>query len=193
MVFESNGAGAILGAFILILLVPVTYLIYRRKKVKEESRVRVEIFLKGYKALKPSRYAYADIKSITNHFERKLGQGTYGTMFKGKMTNNIDVAVKLLNSSKGNGEESANEVATIGQIHYVNVVRLVGFCADGFRRALVYEFLPKGSLQQYVSSLDTEHFIGWKKLQDIALGIARRIECAIRGFFILKSNWKTYY
>ncbi|CAL8119281.1 unnamed protein product [Prunus armeniaca] len=44
------------------------------------------------------------------------------------------------NSSNGNGEEFINEVGTMGHIHHVNVVHLVGFCADGFRRALVYEF-----------------------------------------------------
>ncbi|VVA38786.1 Hypothetical predicted protein, partial [Prunus dulcis] len=48
------------------------------------------------------------------------------------------------NSSNGNGEEFINEVGTIGHIHHVNVVHLVGFCADGFRRALVYEFFSSG-------------------------------------------------
>lgn len=105
----------------------------------EESRERVEIFLEDYKALKPSRYSYVDIKSITNQFKHKLGQGPYGTVFKGQLTINIKVAVKLLDTAKGNGEEFVNEVATIGQINHVNVVRLVGFCADGFKRALVYE------------------------------------------------------
>lgn len=51
---------------------------------------------------------------------------------------------KVLNNSKGNGEEFINEAGTMSHIHHVNVVRLVGFCADGFRRALVYEFLPNG-------------------------------------------------
>lgn len=126
-------------AFVLILLFLVAYLVYRKKKLIEESRETVEIFLEDYKALKPSRYSYVDIKSITNQFKHKLGQGPYGTVFKGQLTINIKVAVKLLDTAKGNGEEFVNEVATIGQINHVNVVRLVGFCADGFKRALVYE------------------------------------------------------
>nr|POF18967.1 rust resistance kinase lr10 [Quercus suber] len=62
-------------------------------------------------------------------------------------------------SSKGNGEEFINEVGTMGRIHHVNVVRLVGFCADGFRRALVYEFLPNDSLEKFISSVDSNCFL----------------------------------
>ena len=102
-------------------------------------------------ALKPTRYSYTDVKRITNQFTEKLGQGAYGTVFKGKLSNEIHVAVKMLISSKGNGEEFINEVGTMGRIHHVNVVHLVGFCADGFRRALVYEFLPNDSLEKFIS------------------------------------------
>ncbi|CAL2237977.1 unnamed protein product [Prunus armeniaca] len=126
----------------------------------------IEEFLENYRALKPTRYSYADIKRITNTFRDKLGQGTFGTVYKGKLSNEIFVAVKILNNSKGNGEEFINEVGTLGRIHYVNVVRLVGYCADGFRRALVYEFAPNGSLQNFITSADSNnHFLGWEKLQ----------------------------
>ncbi|KAB1199727.1 putative RING-H2 finger protein ATL21A [Morella rubra] len=81
------------------------------------------------------------------------------------------VVRKILNPSKGNGEEVINEVGTIGKIHHVNVVRLVGFCADGFRRALVYE------VEKFLGSADTNNcFLGWEKLQDIAIGIAKGVE-----------------
>ena len=103
-----------------------------------------------YRALKPTRYSYAAVKRITNQLTEKIDQGAYGTVFKGKLSNEIHVAVKILNSSKGNGEEFINEVGTMGRIHHVNVVRLVGFCADGFRRALVYEFLLNNSLDKFI-------------------------------------------
>nr|POE80796.1 rust resistance kinase lr10 [Quercus suber] len=84
-------------------------------------------------------------------------------------------------SSKGNGEEFINEVGTMGRIHHVNAVRLVGFCADGYRRALVYEFLPNDSLEKFISSVDSNHFLGWEKLRDIAHGIAKGIEYLHQG------------
>ena len=135
-----------------------------------------------YKAFKPARYFYADIKRITNNFKDELGQGAYGTVFKGKLSNEILVAVKVLNNSKGNGEEFVNEVGTIGRIHHVNVVRLIGFCADGFRRALVYEYLPNDTLEKFLCPADAKnHFLGWKRLQDIALGVAKGIDYLHQG------------
>ncbi|EXC31506.1 putative receptor-like protein kinase [Morus notabilis] len=173
--------GVTLGTAVLTLLLVVTYRSYSSNKQEKENQRRIERFLEDYKALKPSRYSYADIKHITSQFKDKLGEGAFGTVFKGKLSNDFFVAVKILNNSKENGEDFINEVGTIGRIHHVNVVRLVGYCADGFRRALVYEFLPNGSLQRYISSPDTDHFLGWKNLQDIALGIAKGIEYLHQG------------
>ncbi|CAL8119104.1 unnamed protein product [Prunus armeniaca] len=70
----------------------------------------------------------------------------------------------------------------MGHIHHVNVVFLVGFCADGFRRALAYEFFSNGSLQDYISSVGNKNgSSGWDKLQDIAIGIARGVEYLHQG------------
>ncbi|KAG7955159.1 hypothetical protein I3843_11G056700 [Carya illinoinensis] len=175
-------AGAILGSFLLVLVVFAGYRVYRYDKVERENQAKIKTFLEDYRNLKPTRYAYSDIRRITNEFADKLGQGAYGTVFKGKLSNEIYVAVKILNISKGNGEEFLNEVGTMGTIHHVNVVRLVGFCADGFRRALVYEFLSNNSLDKFISSADVKNqFLGWDKLQDIAIGIAKGIEYLHQG------------
>ena len=168
-------------SFLLAVAVYVVYYVYHYDKTEKENQARVEKFLDDYKALKPTRYSYNDVKRITNQFIEKLGQGAYGIVFKGKFSNEIHVAMKILNSSKGNGDKFINEVGTIGRIHHVNVVRLVGFCADGFRRALVYEFLSNDSLEKFISSVDFNHFLGWEKLQDIALGIAKGIEYLHQG------------
>jgi len=85
--------------------------------------------------------------------------------------------VKILNTSKENREEFINEVGTMGTIHHVNVVRLVAFCANGFIRALVYEFLSNDSLEKFISSMATKNrILNWDKLQNIALGITKGIE-----------------
>ncbi|KAM5550733.1 hypothetical protein ABKV19_027192 [Rosa sericea] len=174
--------GASLGSFVLVLLVVAVYRVYSSDRKEKENQLKLEVFLEDYRALKPSRYSYADIKRITNQFKEKLGQGAYGTVFKGKLSAECFVAVKVLNNTKGNGEEFVNEVGTMGHIHHVNVVRLVGFCADGFRRALVYDFLPNGSLQDFISSADNNNsLLGWGKLQDISLGIAKGIEYLHQG------------
>lgn len=60
------------------------------------------------------------------------------------------MAVKMLENSTGEGDEFINEVATIGLIHHANFVRLLGFCSQGTRRALIYEFMPNESLEKYI-------------------------------------------
>ncbi|KAI8022289.1 Rust resistance kinase Lr10 [Camellia lanceoleosa] len=169
--------GGVLGGVLgLTLCVIVIIAIYRSNKMKKEDQAKINKFLEDYKALKPARYSYADIKKITNQFEEKVGQGGYGIVYKGKLSNDVYVAVKILNNVKGNGDEFINEVQTMGRIHHINVVRLVGYCADGFRRALLYEFLPNNSLDKFISSNQEKHSLGWEKLHDIALGISKGIE-----------------
>nr|XP_011469303.1 PREDICTED: glycerophosphodiester phosphodiesterase protein kinase domain-containing GDPDL2-like isoform X2 [Fragaria vesca subsp. vesca] len=173
---------ATVGSFVLLLLLIPAYRAYNSDRKETEFQRKIERFLEDYKALKPSRYSYADIKRITNQFKDKIGEGAYGSVFKGNLSSELYVAVKVLKISDGNGEEFINEVETLGHIHHVNVVRLVGFCADGFERALVYDFFPSGSLQDFISSADNKKgFLGWDKLQDVALGIAKGIEYLHQG------------
>uniref|UniRef100_A0A2N9FGG8 Protein kinase domain-containing protein n=1 Tax=Fagus sylvatica TaxID=28930 RepID=A0A2N9FGG8_FAGSY len=90
----------------------------------------------------PIRYSYTQIRKITKGFEDKLGGGGYGSVFKGKLRSGHLVAIKMLGKSKGNGQDFISEVATIGRIHHANVVQLIGFCTEGPKRALIYEFMP---------------------------------------------------
>ncbi|XP_060195934.1 rust resistance kinase Lr10-like isoform X2 [Lycium barbarum] len=178
-------AGVILGAAFVGIIVFSLYQLYLTSKNERESRVRLERFLEDYKAIRPTRYSYADVKKITEDFNEKLGEGSYGTVYKGRLSSEIYVAVKVLRDSTGKGEEFINEIGTIGTIHHVNVVRLVGFCADGYRRALIYEYLPNDSLERFIlpvsSSSDGVSVISWNKLQYIALGTARGIEYLHQG------------
>ncbi|KAF8657027.1 hypothetical protein HU200_060361 [Digitaria exilis] len=141
----------------------------------------VEKFLRMQQMLGgPLRFAYSDITAITSHFREKLGQGGYGSVYKGVLLpRNAYVAVKMLGNSNCNGEEFISEVATIGRIHHVNVVRLMGFCSEEMRRALVYEYMPNGSLDKYIFS--PEKRFSLVKLNEIALGIARGINYLHKG------------
>ncbi|WKA07556.1 hypothetical protein VitviT2T_025364 [Vitis vinifera] len=179
---QAMVTGTIFGFFLLVLVIAMFYRLYSSDKLERENGIKVKRFLEDYEALKPSRYSYADIKRITNQFKDKLGQEGYGTVYKGKLSHEVFVAVKILNNSQGNGEEFINEVATMGTIHHVNIVRLVGFCADGFKRALIYEYLPNESLEKFIFSRDVKNYsLSWKKLQEIAIGIAKGIEYLHQG------------
>lgn len=177
-----SSAGAIIGSTVLVLVFGFIFQVYRYFKMKTEDYTRIENFLKDYRALNPTRFSYADLNRITNKFKDKIGEGTHGAVYKGKLSNQILVAVKILNNAEEDGKEFINEVGTMGKIHHLNVVRLLGYCADGFRRALVYEFFPNGSLQKFISPPNNkDDFLGWDKLQKIALGIANGIEYLHQG------------
>ncbi|KAK0600945.1 hypothetical protein LWI29_019867 [Acer saccharum] len=159
--------GTSIGGTIFFTL--VILLIYKSIKSDKEKEVqqRVEKFLEDYKTHNPTRYTYSDLKKKTGKFKHKLGQGGYGSVYKGKLSNGIPVAVKILEHSKANGEDFINEVAIISRIHHFNVVRLLGFCSEGTRRAIIYEFMLNGSLEKIIFSKmhGSDHrLLSWEKL-----------------------------
>uniref|UniRef100_A0A0D9Y2E6 Protein kinase domain-containing protein n=1 Tax=Oryza glumipatula TaxID=40148 RepID=A0A0D9Y2E6_9ORYZ len=124
------------------------------------------------------------LKKIARRFKDKLDYGGFGSVYKGELPNRVLVAVKMLENSIGEGEEFINEVATIGRIHHANIVRLLGFCSDGTRWALIYEFMPNESLEKYIFQIDSNvsrQFLIPKKMLDISLGVARRMEYLHQG------------
>ncbi|KAF6986428.1 hypothetical protein CFC21_004186 [Triticum aestivum] len=171
---------AVLCRFMLPPLVVLTFLAYKywRTRITIDA---VEKFLRMQQMVGPIRYSYTDITAVTRHFRDKLGQGGYGSVYKGVLLpGDIHVAVKMLaGSSNCNGEDFISEVSTIGRIHHVNVVHLMGFCSEEMRRALIYEYMPNGSLDKYIFS--SERSFSWDKLNEIALGIARGINYLHQG------------
>ncbi|XVE72115.1 hypothetical protein DITRI_Ditri11bG0012400 [Diplodiscus trichospermus] len=151
---------------------------------KMNNDASVEAFIIKFGSLAPKRYFYKDIKKMTNKFKDKLGQGGYGSVYKGTLPGGRLVAVKVLSESKGKGEDFMNEVASISRTSHVNIVALLGFCYDRSRRALVYEFMPLGSLDKFIyhqGSDDQSRQLEWRTLYEIALGIARGLEYLHQG------------
>ncbi|KAJ0692899.1 putative glycerophosphodiester phosphodiesterase, protein kinase RLK-Pelle-LRK10L-2 family [Helianthus annuus] len=169
-----------------VTLSVVIILCFRRKiKMRKDAKynVKVEMFLKNHEFLVPKRYSYAQVEKITSSFKVKLGKGGFGTVYKGVLRNQNQVAVKVLNEVKSNGEDFINEVASVGRTSHVNIVSLMGFCLEGRQRALIYEFMPNGSLERFINNQGSSSSsqLGWEKLHQIAIGIARGLEYLYRG------------
>ncbi|GKB17151.1 protein kinase-like domain, concanavalin A-like lectin/glucanase domain protein [Tanacetum coccineum] len=143
-----------------------------RKKM--EYNVNVDIFLKNQEFLAPKMYSYSQIKKMTNSFEVKLGHDSFGSVYRGELHSGNLVAVNILSELKGNGKDFVNEVASVGMTCHVNIVSLVGFCLEVRRRALIYEFMPNGSLEKFIYDRgpSSNSHLGWEKLHQIAIGIA---------------------
>ncbi|XP_031282979.1 PR5-like receptor kinase [Pistacia vera] len=157
------------------------YMIFWKKKASNYQKI--ETFFRNNGSLAPKRYNYSGIKKMTNSFRDKLGEGGYGGVYKGKLLDGRNVAVKVLKEGKGNGEEFINEVASISRTSHVNIVALLGFCFEGSKRALVYEFMSNGSLEKFIyeKSMETNQKLTWETLYQIAVGIARGLEYLHRG------------
>ncbi|CAN6332189.1 unnamed protein product [Urochloa humidicola] len=145
----------------------------------------IESSLQKHEAQYPKRYTYAEVKKMTKSFAHKLGQGGFGTVYKGKLLNGRDIAVKVLKESKDkdDGQEFMNEIASIMRTSHVNVVILLGYCIEGSKKALIYEYMPNGSLERFAfgRSSEGENSLSWERLFDITVGVARGLEYLHRG------------
>ncbi|CAM0878954.1 unnamed protein product [Alopecurus aequalis] len=146
------------------------------KKTSSSTERNYEAMIVSYGSLAPKRYMYSEVMKITSSRSDQLGRGGYGVVFKGRLHDGRLVAVKFLHDCKGNGDEFVNEVMSIGRTSHVNVVRLHGFCLEGSKQALIYEYMSNGSLDKYIYSKNPKETLGWERLYEIAIGIARGLE-----------------
>ncbi|KAJ4868665.1 Protein kinase superfamily protein [Raphanus sativus] len=160
--------------FLFLLLVSFRQLIRKRNRKSFISQPKL-------KALIPlKQYSYAQLKRITKSFAEVVGRGGFGTVYRGTLSDGRMVAVKILKDSKSNGEDFINEVASISQTSHVNIVTLLGFCYEGSKRAILYEFLENGSLDKLISS-KRPSIMHCRDLYGIALGVARGLEYLHHG------------
>ncbi|XP_018433196.2 G-type lectin S-receptor-like serine/threonine-protein kinase At1g61500 isoform X1 [Raphanus sativus] len=116
------------------------------------------------------------IQNATNNFSlsNKLGQGGFGSVYKGKLQDGKEIAVKRLSSSSGQGkEEFMNEIVLISKLQHKNLVRVLGCCIEGEERLLIYEFMSNKSLDTFLFDSRKKLEIDWPKRFSIIKGIAR--------------------
>ncbi|KAL4184462.1 hypothetical protein AMTRI_Chr10g225730 [Amborella trichopoda] len=117
-------------------------------------------------------FAYGELYEATRGFAEELGKGSFGTVFKGSLCNNDEVAVKKLDKLGEEGEkEFRTEMNVIGRTHHRNLVHLLGFCDEGSHRLLVYKFMRNGSLAELL--FNGENQPNWEDRVKMALDIAR--------------------
>ncbi|XP_057798656.1 LEAF RUST 10 DISEASE-RESISTANCE LOCUS RECEPTOR-LIKE PROTEIN KINASE-like 2.7 isoform X2 [Salvia miltiorrhiza] len=155
--------------------------IYKFRRRHQSMFDDIEGFLQSDNELVPIRYSYSELKKMTRGFQEKLGEGGFGAVYKGKLQSGHDVAVKLLGKAGANSQDFFNEISTIGRIHHVNIVKLVGYCAERSKRALILDFMPNGSLEKYIFNREKMNSLNWDRKFEIAVGVARGIEYLHRG------------
>ncbi|GMY04967.1 G-type lectin S-receptor-like serine/threonine-protein kinase At2g19130 [Fagus crenata] len=117
-------------------------------------------------------FKYRDLRRATKNFSQKLGEGSFGSVFKGILPNSTTIAVKKMRSLQQGEKLFRAEVSTLGAIQHVNLLLLRGFCVEASKRFLVYEYMPKGSLESHLFQ-NVSKILDWKKRYHIAIGTAR--------------------
>ncbi|KAK4833235.1 hypothetical protein QYF36_001182 [Acer negundo] len=125
--------------------------------------------------------AFRELATATKNFRAEclLGEGGFGRVYKGYLESiNQVVAIKQLNRNGLQGNrEFLVEVLMLSLLHHPHLVNLIGYCADGDQRLLVYEYMPLGSLEDHLDDISPgKKRLDWNTRMKIAAGAARGLE-----------------
>ncbi|KAM3747669.1 hypothetical protein ACB098_05G052300 [Castanea mollissima] len=121
-------------------------------------------------------FSFESITIATSNFstENKLGEGGFGPVYKGKLADGREIAIKRLSKSSGQGLlEFKNEVILIAKLQHTNLVRLLGFCIQEEENMLIYEYMPNKSLDIFLFDSTKKCILNWKTRFNIIEGIAQ--------------------
>ncbi|KAF5741471.1 hypothetical protein HS088_TW10G00468 [Tripterygium wilfordii] len=151
------------GAVVFLVILGIIYIRHRMRRSIKVKAVEGSLLAFGFKYL----------QNATKNFSEKLGGGGFGSVFKGVLPDSTVIAVKKLESVSQGEKQFRTEVTTIGMIQHFNLVRLRGFCSEGNRKLLVYDYMPNGSLDSHLFHEKNLKVLDWKTRYQIALGTAR--------------------
>ncbi|XP_020202149.1 G-type lectin S-receptor-like serine/threonine-protein kinase LECRK2 [Cajanus cajan] len=130
-------------------------------------------------------FSFDELEKSTGGFTEEIGRGSFGAVYRGTIgVSNKSIAVKRLERIADEGErEFRTEITAIARTHHRNLVKLIGFCINGSRKLLVYEYVSNGSLASLL--LKSEKKLSWGERLKIALDVARGVlylheECEVR-------------
>ncbi|GLJ05006.1 hypothetical protein SUGI_0009280 [Cryptomeria japonica] len=130
----------------------------------------------GYSAIPGGlrRFKFSELRRATKNFKESVGKGGFGTVYKGLLhPENRVVAVKRLEGVSQGEDEFRAELNMIERVNHMNLVQMIGYCAEGKQRLLVYEYVENGSLDNYLFTQDSSKVLDWSKRFQIAVDTAR--------------------
>ncbi|XP_066343812.1 probable LRR receptor-like serine/threonine-protein kinase At1g56130 [Miscanthus floridulus] len=163
--------GVVVGAAVLGVLAIAGLCMWRHKKRKLLLEQQELYSIVG----RPNVFAYGELRTATENFSSNnlLGEGGYGSVYKGKLADGRVVAVKQLSETSHQGKQQfAAEIETISRVQHRSLVKLYGCCLEGNKPLLVYEYLENGSLDKALFGSGKLN-LDWPTRFEICLGIAR--------------------
>ncbi|KAL7608345.1 probable serine/threonine-protein kinase At1g01540 [Lactuca sativa] len=124
-------------------------------------------------------YTLRELESATDGFaaENVIGQGGYGIVYHGVLADKSQIAIKNLLNNRGQAEKEFEvEVEAIGRVRHKNLLRLLGYCAEGAHRILVYEYVNNGNLEQWIhGDVGSCSPLTWEIRMKIIIGTAKAL------------------
>ncbi|KAE9603094.1 putative non-specific protein-tyrosine kinase RLK-Pelle-DLSV family [Lupinus albus] len=121
-------------------------------------------------------FAYETLVAATKNFNliNKLGEGGFGPVYKGKLNDGREIAVKKLSHTSNQGKkEFKNEAKLLARVQHRNVVNLLGYCVHCTENILVYEYVPHESLDKLLFKSERKEELDWKRRFGIITGVAK--------------------
>ncbi|KAL6562208.1 hypothetical protein OROGR_003215 [Orobanche gracilis] len=162
----------------VILAVSVCIFLRNRIKRKPDEKYGTVIEVDEIIAAESLKYTLSTVRDATNDFsdDNKLGQGGFGAVYKGILSDGQEIAAKRLSQNSGQGDlEFKNEVLLLAKLQHRNLVRLLGFCLEGMEKILIYEFVQNASLDHFLFDQTRRSYLDWEERYKIVGGIARGI------------------
>ncbi|XP_023634637.1 cysteine-rich receptor-like protein kinase 15 isoform X4 [Capsella rubella] len=171
---------AIIGSIIVVavLLLIAGYCFFTKKVKKTNETTSIVLIGDDMTTIDSLQLDYRTIRAATNDYSdrNKIGEGGFGEVYKGILTNGTEVAVKRLSKTSRQGEtEFKNEVVVVAKLQHRNLVRLLGFSLEREERILVYEYVPNKSLDYFLFDPTKQGQLDWARRYKIIGGIARGI------------------
>ncbi|OEL20014.1 Cysteine-rich receptor-like protein kinase 8 [Dichanthelium oligosanthes] len=168
-------------AFVLVLsFVWIRSLRNNKLKLRKKDTATREEVLKLWRIEESNSdfmlFDFTQIKEATSNFseEKKLGEGGFGSVYKGQLRNGIEVAVKRLAAHSRQGlVEFKNEIQLIAKLQHTNLVNLRGCCIEGEENILIYEYMPNKSLDFFIFDEKRASLLNWNRRLYIIEGISQ--------------------
>ncbi|KAL5731447.1 hypothetical protein ACHQM5_004172 [Ranunculus cassubicifolius] len=170
----KNRTGMIIGIIVALAVVSIVcafIIFYLRRKRSSRFEEEEDFGIENM----PNTFSYAELRTATEDFspENKLGEGGFGPVYKGTLSDGKEIAVKkLLTTSNQGKSQFVAEISIISAVQHRNLVKLYGCCIEGANRLLVYEYLENKSLDQALFG-NEKLCLDWKTRFNICLGAAR--------------------
>ncbi|XP_054787217.1 cysteine-rich receptor-like protein kinase 25 isoform X2 [Prosopis cineraria] len=165
--------GPVVGFVVLLSFIGIYVARGRKLRTAFQNELEAEAEIEPVASI---QFSFDTIKVATNSFSdaNKLGQGGFGPVYKGRLSNGQNIAAKRLSGVSGQGDtEFKNEVLLMAKLQHRNLVRLLGFCLEEKERLLIYELLPNRSLDHFIFDPIKRVCLDWEARFKIIEGIAR--------------------